>query len=224
MLVKFVSINQTIGRFLKEFGVEDTTYVDDLPQWVEDAIEIIGIPGYYVNKHKVLEVIDNRCNIPCDVENLTAVFVTSDLRETQEVSSLYKLPIRNMPLLGQGVKTTAVNHAAATINGNFLHTTFNRGHVYFAYQGIPCDCDGFPLVPKDAKFNEAIQYYFIYRMALSGYKHPIIDFKTAHQMWEKTYPAAGNSLNWMDAHDLKEFTDMWTNPILGDLPSNNYHV
>ena len=59
-------------------------------------------------------------------------------------------------------------------------------------------------------------------MSLSGYKHPVIDFQSAFQLWERKYPAAANSVNWFDLQDYQEFTEMWTNVLLGDLHANQY--
>ncbi len=222
MLINYISIKTTIGRFIKEFGLEDTSYVEDIPQWVEDAINIIGISNYYIYKHKLVKVQNHKAQIPCDIENLYGIWVANDFCDNTNNNNLKRLFIRNSPLLGTAIKTAKHDSAYASINGRYIHTSFETGNIYIAYTGIPLDCEGFPLVPKDAKLNEALQYYFIYRMSLSGFKHPIIDFKTAYQMWQQTYPAAGNSINWMDLQDYQDFTELWTNTLLGDLHANNY--
>lgn len=224
MLINYISIKQSIGRFLKECGLDDTSYVEDIPQWVEDAINIIGIPNYYTYRYKLQEVSNSRCPLPCDIENLFGVYIATSLTKAENTNSLRRLFIRNSPLFGKGIGYETNNGASSygSINGNYLHTSFDKGLVYFVYKGIPLDCDGFPLVPKDGKLNEALQYYFIYRMSLSGFKHPVVSYIMALQMWEKLYPAAGNSINWMDLQEYQEFTEMWTNQLLGDLHANNY--
>lgn len=222
MLINYISIKQTIGRFLKEFGLDDTTYVDDLPLWVEDAIQIIGIPNYYVYKYKLITIENSRGKLPVDIENLYGLFVTNAFTLADSTADLRRLFIRNNPLIGANIKTSKHEAAFGSINGRYIHTSFETGKLYIVYTGVPLDCEGYPLVPKDALLNQALQYYFIYRMTLSGYKHPVIDFKTALAMWEKLYPAAGNSVNWMDLQDYQEFTELWTNPLLGDLNANFY--
>lgn len=222
MLINYISIKQTIGRFFKEFGIDETSYINDIPQWVEDAVHIIGIPNYYVYKFRNVAIDQNRGILPCDIENLHSVYINGNPSEPFNIRSARRLVIRNAPLIGNGVNTANCETAYATINGNFIHTSFYKGFVYFVYSGMPLDCDGYPLVPKDAKLNEALQYYFISRMSLSGYKHPVLDYKTAFQLWEKTYPEARNSVNWMDLQDYQDFTEMWNNILLGDLNANNY--
>lgn len=222
MIINYISIKNTIGRFLKEYGLEDTSYVEDLPQWVEDAINIIGISNYYVYKYKLLTVTGSKVCLPCGIENLYGFWVTDSIDVASEKNQMKRLVIRNNPLIGKGVKDEDNVLLYGNINGSYLHTSFETGKVYLVYTGVPLDEEGYPLVPKDAKLNEALQYYFIYKMSLSGFKHPVIDFKTAYQMWEKLYPSAGNSINWMDLQDYQEFTELWTNPLIGDLNKNNY--
>lgn len=225
MLINYISIKQTIGRFLKELGIEETTYIDDIPQWVEDAIQIIGVPNYYVYRFKNVKIENGRCAIPCDIENLHGVWVSNSLVEVPRKGNIYDLPIKNAQMIGGlGVQTEGHTSAFGTINGRHLQASFDKGYAFFAYTGVPLDCDGYPLIPKDAHLNEALQYYFIMKMSLSGYKHPVLGYADAMQLWEKHYPRAGNSINWMDLNDYQEFTSMWNNILLGDLSANNYIV
>ena len=223
MINNLISIKTTIGRFLKELGLENTAYVEDIPQWTEDAISIIGAPSYYVYKRQKSQVIDYKTSLPCNMEFLHSIYVSSSLTEADDVRDLRRLFIRDSPILGGTAFTTAMGCPAyGSINGNFLHTSFEKGIVYFIYKGIPLDCDGYPMVPKSAELNTALQYYFIHRMALSGYKHPVLSFADALSLWEKHYPRASNDINWMSLQEYQAFTELWTNPILGDLNANNY--
>lgn len=222
MKINYISIKETIGRFLREYGIDDSSYIADIPIWVEEAVSLIGIPNYYVIRKEVIEIDRNKGILPCDIEHIYGYFVSANCSDDVTRDNYRRLVIRNAPLIGNGI--TSVNHETAygTVDGNFLNTSFYKGKVMVVYKGIPLDCDGFPLVPKNAEFNQAIQFYFIYRMALSGFKHPVIDFQTAYDLWEKHYPRAGNSINWMDLQEYQEFTEMWTNPIIGDLGNNHF--
>jgi hypothetical protein len=222
MHIKYKSIKNTIGRFIKEFNITDTTFSDDIPQWVEDAIGIMEVPNYYVPKYKLIKIEHYRGHLPCDIENIFGLWCTNSLSKTDNINNLERLIMQNNPLIGKNIKSYNDSNHYGSIDGRYVHTSFQKGYVYLVYKGMPLDCDGFPLVPDDPKVHEALQYYFIYRMSLSGYKHPVIDFTSALQLWEKKYPAAANNVNWMDRQDYQEFTEMWTNAILGDLHANNY--
>jgi hypothetical protein len=222
MLINYISSKQIIGRFLKELAIEDTTYVDDIPMWIEDALEIMGVPNYYVNKFAVKQVESYKTSLPCDIQFLHGVWVSHNLNPCIDKSSLRRLFIRNNPLIGEAIKTAAHEAAYGMINNQILHTSFEKGYVYFAYKGLPLDNEGFPLVPKNSFLQEALQYWFIYKMSFSGYIHPVVSRQEAYQLWNQNYPKASNDINWMDLQDMQDFTELWTNPLLGDLHNNNY--
>lgn len=222
MLINYINVKHIIGRFLKELSIDDTNYVDDIPQWVEDAIGIMNINNYYVNKYSIKQVTNSKTSLPCDIEHLYGIWVSTDLEQACNITNLRRLFIRNSPLFGHGISTPHHEAAYGTINLSILHTSFQTGYVYFVYKGLPLDKDGFPLVPKNSYIQEALQYWFIYKMSLSGYKHPVISREEAYQKWNILYPQAANDINWMDLQEYQEFTEMWTNPLLGDLHANNY--
>jgi hypothetical protein len=240
MLTNYVSIKQTIGRFLKDLGLADTAYVDDIPQWTEDAVQIMEISNYYTYRYKMVKVEEYKAMLPCDHENIYGFWVANGFGQAQQINNLRRLFIRNSPLFGAGIFTdnrteniygvpkVNINTSTpcvaqyASINGGVAHTSFRQGWLYIVYSGIPIDCDGFPLVPKDAKVQEALQYWFIYKMSLSGYVHPVVNRTEAYQMWERLYPRAANSVNWMSLQEYQEFTELWTNVLMGDLNANNY--
>lgn len=240
MLTNYISIKRVIGGFLKDLGLSDTAYIEDIPRWTEDAIEIMEISNYYTYRYKLIKVEEYKAMLPCDHQNLYGFWVTPTCEQTTQINNLRRLFIRNSPLLGRGIftdsteqkiygvpqdnvntSTSETNHYGS-INGGVVHTSFRQGWLYCVYSGVPVDCEGYPLVPKDAKVTEALQYWFIYKMSLSGFVHPVVTRAEAYQIWTRLYPAAANSVNWMGIQEYQEFTELWTNVLMGDLNANNY--
>jgi len=89
-------------------------------------------------------------------------------------------------------------------------------NIIFLYKGLPCDAEGYPMVPKSAKTNEALRFWIIYNLGIMGYEHPVVKWNDALTLWEKNYPRAKNELNWMDAQEQQEFTEMWNTILIGD--------
>ena len=67
MLINYIPIKQSIGRFLKECGLPDTAYAEDFPVWIEDAIDIIGIPNYYTYGYALSEVVNHKAALTTDI-------------------------------------------------------------------------------------------------------------------------------------------------------------
>jgi hypothetical protein len=220
-MIKYISSKALIGRFIQECGIEETNFASQVPIWIEDAIQIMGVPKYYVYKNKLINIDRKQGLIPCDIEFLHSVYVAKD-NDFSNMNYIRRLYIRDAPIINQNVHIPQTNHHSAVISGRYIYTTFDKGVVYMIYKGVPCDNEGYPLVPNDAQFNEAIRYYFIKTLSLGGYKHPILSFKDAYDLWEKHYPRAANSLNAFDLQEHQEFTEMWTDRLIGDIHQIDY--
>jgi len=222
-MMKYISSKALIGRFIQEMGIEDTNFVAQVPVWIEDAISIMCVPKYYVYKGTMINIDRKQGLIPCDIEFMHSAYISAG-DDFTEKRNLRRLVIRNAPIINPSVKIPTSGLEYAHINGRYIYTSFDKGQVYLLYKGVPCDNEGYPLVPNDAHFNEAISYYFIKMLSMSGYKHPVFSFKDAYELWNKHYPKAANSLNAYDLQEYQEFAEMWNNRILGDLHELDYIV
>lgn len=45
------------------------------------------------------------------------------------------------------------------ISNNYIKTNVRTGYIMMAYQAIPTDCDGYPMIPDEISFKEAIYWY-----------------------------------------------------------------
>lgn len=220
-MINYISSKQLIGRVISDLNLQDTSYVDDMKRWIEEGIEIMEIPSYYVYKTHRAIVNGRKASLPCDAQYIQSVLLDSNCwvnenYDNNYIFNLNRIIIRNSPMLGAGIRIPVIENAFGTIDGGFLNVTFDRGAVLFVYKGVPCDCDGYPMVPKDAKVYEAFNFYMIYKLGLAGFKHPVMNWDSAYQLWEKHYPRAANSVNWFTPQEYQEFTEMWNNRLLGD--------
>jgi len=98
------------------------------------------------------------------------------------------------------------------LNGNQLKTSFNSGLVLVAYKGLPLDEDGYPLVPDDVAFKEALFWYITKKLALTG-KNLIVDYQTAEQRWLKRCTQARNRAKFPDLDEYEKFLQSWTKMV-----------
>jgi hypothetical protein len=220
MLVKYISSKQIVAQVLVDFNVQQTEYISRMWEWIGNALEIMELSNYFAFRNHIGEVENYQTRMPCDIKYLHSTWISGVT--CPDATGLVKLNLRDNPLIGKQVKGMFHNREYGAIDGNYLTTTFRKGHVLFVYHGPPIDCDGYPLVPDDAKVKEALPFYIIYRLGLSGVKHPVLSVKEAYEMWEKLYPAAANSVNWMDLEGYQEFAEMWNGLIKKDAIKNFY--
>lgn len=211
---------------MSDLNLQGTDFLVNIGQWIEDGIEWMEIPKYYVLRSERKEVREGRVLVPASWNFIKAVLTTTNYKVDEEynrieyIQGLRRLIIRNNDLIGTGIKLGQIDNQYGNMNGNYLYTSFTKGSVLFLYKGLPLDCDGFPMVPADAKVIEALNFWIIYKLGLMGFTHPVLSWDTAYKLWEKTYPAAGNSASWMTAQEYQEFTEMWNNIFRGDVSNS----
>jgi hypothetical protein len=222
--MKLLSTKNQIGLIVQNMGADILAYKHLFPQWFEDAISIIGIPNYYVIRKEFIQIEGNKGLLPCDMEHLHSVWLANEtIAHVGENNNLIPVIIRDNPLIGSQLLGNIGNTIYADIDGRYIYSTVEKAKFLIVFKGMPLDDEDFPMIPDDADFRMALEYYIIYRLGILGYTHPVLDFKTVYQLWEKHYPRAGNSINWMDLQEYQNFTDMWTNPILGDIRKTAYN-
>lgn len=216
-----MEIQHLEARFIREFGIKNLSYVADIDTWARDGIHAMRIPNFYQVKDTEVKIVGGKAPVRCNTDMMVAAFYYNDNTTPFTVEGSFELLTRNDNSLGSLGMPNAGNIYASFSGGN-LYVKPDSGYVRIFFKDVPTDCDGKTLIPNNPKVITALMWYFIYRMALSGYQHPVIDFQTALQLWEKDYPAAGNDASWFTEAELQAFTEMWTNPLIGDLHRNNY--
>lgn len=78
------------------------------------------------------------------------------------------------------------------IQGNYIQTSFEEGFIKLHYLTIPVDKEGYPLIPDNDTFKQALEWYVLKRLIGSGYQHPVFKYEYCEQMFEKY---AGRALN-----------------------------
>lgn len=60
------------------------------------------------------------------------------------------------------------------INGSYINTNQRDGYIMMAYQAVPVDVDGYPLVPDDDSFLEALYWYIVMKLYYPEWKQGTI--------------------------------------------------
>lgn len=102
-------------------------------------------------------------------------------------------PSASVPYFGQDIEKnddTRKRHHYYKVQGNYIQTSFEEGYVKIHYLTIPVDKEGYPLIPDNEAFKQALEWHIIRRLIGSGYKHPVFSYEYADNQFEK-YAARG---------------------------------
>jgi len=189
MIYKFSSIKEVINKVYRDSGSPREFPFEDCIEWCGEALDLIGATYQYVDKitgdlenpHLIIE--NYKAELPCDFKSLSGISING-LAAFYSGNTFYKigdgLCASNPPLMpkpsqttyktGDGSTVTVDNTLELpyaystkkyefTINDNYIFTNVKEGTICLAYNAIPTDSDGYPLVPDNVYYRQALTSY-----------------------------------------------------------------
>lgn len=96
-------------------------------------------------------------------------------------------PSASFPFLGEDLEQTTTNSTTTAfykLSGNYIHTSFEEGFIKLHYWTIPVDKEGFPLIPDNENFKQALEFHVMRRLIAAGYEHKIFTYDYVDKQFE----------------------------------------
>ena len=109
------------------------------------------------------------------------------------------------------------------INAGNIETSFEDGFVELVYNGFEVDCNGFPMIPDDVKFEKAVESYLIERLDYLKWRRGELADKVYRKSEQERdwYIAAARSKGNLPSIDKME---SWKNAMLRSIVKPNQHA
>jgi hypothetical protein len=201
MIYKHVSSKHAIRKVFRIFKLSASSdWVNDAVEWIGDAIQLIGTSAPLIQKVYDAEIINHKAMFPDDFFSMNAV--EYDGRA---------LPYSSDLTIFSGAANSAKMNIRAGSEGfsyisNGIVTHLEDGVVRFHYDAFPVDDEGFPMIPDDINYMEAIQWWLMRSIILSGTPHPTINFQMADNLWVRYCQKAQNA-GFPDVPKMDAFKD-----------------
>lgn len=123
----------------------------------------------------------------------TSVFEVNPYNHQTSDGTPTTAPGTSIPLYGSDValanSTTSTKHYYK-IQGNRIQTSFESGFIRMHYNAIPVCKDGYPLIPDNENFKQALEWHILRRLIGAGYEHKVFNYDYCDNQFEK-YAARG---------------------------------
>lgn len=119
-------------------------------------------------------------------------------------------------------KTSASRYPTAdyyVLNPDYLQTSFEEGTVKIHYTAYPVCDDGYPKIPDNIYYKQALEWYILRQMLMGGYVHPIFKWETADAKWGEYCLKAQNDGMFPSIDKMESFKNMWVRMV----PNINAH-
>jgi len=110
-------------------------------------------------------------------------------------------------------------NAYYTTEPGYIKTSFADGCIRVHYTGVRLDVNGFPQIPDNENYKEALVWYVRANMIGAGWEDPIFSYKDCFQQWE-TYAARATAQIRYPSTDMME---MRVNALTHLLPPPAYY-
>lgn len=109
------------------------------------------------------------------------------------------------------------------LNAGIIETNFEDGFVELTYSGFVTDCNGFPMIPDEVKFEKAVEWYIIERLDYKKWRRGEIADKVYNHSQQQSswYIAAARSKGNIPSIDKME---SWKNAMLRSIIRPNQHA
>lgn len=128
----------------------------------------------------------------------TTTSITTPIGEDISGNPVYTFQNGNMSLpetTSDNVDNTNTSYSTYNVNDNYIFTSFKDGFVFLAYKGLPVDDEGFPTIPDNRRFKEAIKAYIVSKIDYILYRRKELDkniYEHSEREWLWYCGSAGN--------------------------------
>lgn len=200
MIYTYKSCEPVIAEFLAKTKMTDSNYADDLLVWLREGMNLMRVRNVLKPSVAVIEVNNQVGKLPCGLVTLdgfyyngkrlrkgTGVIDTRICKDKDKVARDYQSYFVSDPTdegyinmqdyrLVRGLDIKQASEDGS--NGdyyipypNHIQTTFREGKVVCFFRKMPTDDKGYPLIPDEENVRQALFWWLMAQVTLSGFKH-----------------------------------------------------
>lgn len=191
MIYNTVSIENVIGRVIRNTKITDTSAIQDIYEWIPEAMELLQTKYELEPKCKPLNIRFHQALLPKGLVYIEAVVYGGQrLRYSEQLRAKPDNPSGAQTVF-QSVPELKVNPATGNsmigwtseqlknipesgaeyyyLKPNYLCTSMRDcKEVLLYYKSVPMDENGFPMIPDNGAYKEALYWYVRGKLIGSG--------------------------------------------------------
>lgn len=207
---RYISIRQVIDDVLVHPLLQDLS-LERAVNYAVDFMRIVGCPKIFHEKVEKIQIEDYRGPLPCDYINVIQVKDKEGYCFRYSTDSFHHSYIEQEPY-----------DLTYKIQGMMIYTSIRKGEIEMAYRAIMVDDEGYPLIPDDSSFTNALQLYikkkhFTILFDLGKISHQVLANTQQEYCW--AVGQAQSSLTIPSVDQMQSIVNLWTTLV----PRMNSH-
>lgn len=202
-MTNYISIKQIADDLYDNPLLQDISF-ERIINYALRLMNIIGCPRIFVDRIVHINIKDYRAELPCDFLNIIQV--------KSEDGRCYKYTTDSFHM-----ETVENNYLTYKIQNNYIYTSNREGTIIVAYKAFLLDQDGFPLIPDNSSFIEALEAYIKkkhYNILFDQGKIAPAVYQAAQQEYAWYVGQAQSDLIRPSLDQMQSITNMWNTLVL----------
>lgn len=161
-------------------------------------------------------------NLTMDVYSLNYADALAKLNSEPATEALMQGLLQSTDATGDS-KTTYDTDYTFTITPGWIKCSEETGYILLSYQAIPTDKDGYPLIPDDEAFMEAIYWYINMKLMYPEWKEGRVRdavYYDARRSWNYYCKQAYGNAMMPDSEKLESIKNAWVR-LVPDMNTHN---
>lgn len=204
---RYISIKEVLDNLLDNPLLQDLS-LERVIHYTIDFIRKIGMPKIYIEKTDKLNIEEYRAALPCDFHKMIQVRTTIN-----NCKQIFRASTDSFHMSEDKSDSYDFTYK---IQGQVIFTSIKNGIIEISYESIPVDCDGYPLIPDNSSFRDALELYITKRRYKVLYDTSKIRNDVYNNTCQEYAFAAGQaqtSLIMPSIDELEALTNMWNTLI-----------
>lgn len=245
MIYNLVSIERVISKVLTDLNLqEDTHRIKDMIEWAGEAMEKIG--AFPSLEHVVagkggeplIPIVDYQAVLPMGLHTVSQVAYTETGEEpfvpmriaTGSFDSSRGKTVEDESNPGTYIIEKEPEYTYSfefdlvyTVSAGYIKTNVREGYLMIAYTKIPTDDNGYPMIPDNVSFMEAIYWYITMKLLYPDWQQGRIRdmvYFDARSSWNYYRKQAYGEAMMPNTDELESIKNAW----LRIVPELNEHA
>lgn len=216
----YISIRQVLDNLMDNPLLQDLS-LERAVNYAVRFIQIVGMPSIFNEKTEKIEIENYRGKLPCDFYEMIQVrAVGENCHGTHHQVFRYSTDSFHM-----SPDKTRDNDLTYKLQGTCIFTSMKEGTIEIAYRSFNTDDEGFPLIPENGSFENALELFikkkhFAIQFELGKISQQVLQHVEQEYAW--AVGQAQSDLVRPSLDEMEAIRRMWCR-LLPDTAKNHQH-
>ena len=218
---RYISIREVLDNLLDHPMLQDLT-LERAVNYAVHFIQIMGVPNEFKEETALIEIKNYRGCLPCNFYDMIQV---RTYKEGEHVPRVFRYATDNFHLSpNKETEHRYLNDWDLTykIQNGIIFTSMKEGTIEIAYHAFMVDKEGYPLIPENSSFIQALELYIkkkVFTILFDQGKISSAVLQNTQQEYSWAAGQAQRDLTMPTIDQMESISNMWTQL----LQRNNEH-